>query len=484
MMPVSNKCLAGFTLVELLVVLAIISVLIALLVPAVQYMREAANRTQCFNNLKQIALAAHNYHDSFQQFPPGFSASSNTGVLVFLLPYVEQQGIYDQLPPSLALGTSGTWWTQPGMAVGADTSSSARISLFECPSASLYAANYTSGTVAYEIYPPGIGTPPPPPVFMTLGGMQSALAANPNPALQAYYNQLLGDLQAGYSTIMSILAVWQNDWNAFPGIDQYDNNQVTAANSNNLGSANTITVTLPDGTTTTVQTAGNYYLQGAAYTSDLFLGFYGSDSIQGQTVNLNTTAAGMEFIMSGMTGPGQLSSMIGNDGTVGAWTTSNYPFMSWYNDVYGPTYTWPVPANDVTPTTFNLIPNSPVDFTMGRTNYVGNSGMYGFNADPSIPSNANYANGPFYPGSSVRLTAITDGTSNTIAFGEALGGPESTAKRSFALTWMGAGIMPSYWDCQSPATYFTFGRLPSERRQFRFLRRLGQVRAQDRRQLD
>src|SRR3984893_13901116 len=79
---------SGFTLIELLVVIAIIAVLIALLFPAVQAAREAARRSQCRNNLKQIALAAHNYHDVNNTFPPAFDlllASAGVGGTAFPL---------------------------------------------------------------------------------------------------------------------------------------------------------------------------------------------------------------------------------------------------------------------------------------------------------------------------------------------------------------------------------------------------------------
>jgi prepilin-type N-terminal cleavage/methylation domain-containing protein len=91
----------GFTLIELLVVIAIIAVLIALLLPAVQQAREAARRTQCKNNLKQMGLAFHNYHDVYNKFPNGSIATSVGGWgmswYMRILPYVDQAPVFNKL---------------------------------------------------------------------------------------------------------------------------------------------------------------------------------------------------------------------------------------------------------------------------------------------------------------------------------------------------------------------------------------------------
>ncbi len=98
----SNRML-GFTLVELLVVIAIIGVLVGLLLPAVQAAREAARRMQCSNNLKQMTLAVHNYHDTFKKLPPGgitpgacCAAQSYVNWALAILPFIEQKNLQDR----------------------------------------------------------------------------------------------------------------------------------------------------------------------------------------------------------------------------------------------------------------------------------------------------------------------------------------------------------------------------------------------------
>src|SRR5262249_11142565 len=120
----------GFTLIELLVVIAIIAIQIGLLLPAVQKVREAANRTQCVNNLKQIGLAYHNYHSANEQFPSGGSNNQTApfGWGLPLLPYIEQSNLYN----SYTLGAP--FATGVGGPANNQTASNTKIKIYICPS--------------------------------------------------------------------------------------------------------------------------------------------------------------------------------------------------------------------------------------------------------------------------------------------------------------------------------------------------------------
>jgi prepilin-type N-terminal cleavage/methylation domain-containing protein/prepilin-type processing-associated H-X9-DG protein len=244
----------GFTLIELLVVIAIIAILIALLVPAVQKVREAANRTTCQNNLKQIALAAHNYDSANKALPPG-GLYAGLGHLPFLLPYVEQDAIYRQIPSAMFKldNSGGSWWGN-----GASWNAAFyTIPAFICPTDSA-------------------------------GG------------------------QAPYSSAYVFV--------------------------------------IPNSTTIT-------------------LGYWGTN------------------------------------------------------------------------------------YNLGRTNYMASAGAIG-NSNNSF---YRQYQGPFVPNVRVPLPKIPDGTSNTIAYGEVLGGPELPANRRFNLSWMGSGCMATAWDLITPSQWYSFG---------------------------
>ena len=103
---------SGFTLIELLVGIAIIGTLIGLLLPAIQKVREAANRARCQNNMKQIGLALHNHHDTHNEFPmgsrndrPQLLTAPRTTYMIELYPYLEQENTYRRWDPTVKVGT-------------------------------------------------------------------------------------------------------------------------------------------------------------------------------------------------------------------------------------------------------------------------------------------------------------------------------------------------------------------------------------------
>lgn len=134
----SVRARRGFTLIELLVVIAIIAILIGLLLPAVQKIREAANRMKCSNNLKQLGLAVHNYNDTNNALPPALQAYAYSGgvyrpyqpILVLLLPYIEQDNLYAKVMAYSGINAYDA--PVPGTPTG--TLRSQTIKTYQCPS--------------------------------------------------------------------------------------------------------------------------------------------------------------------------------------------------------------------------------------------------------------------------------------------------------------------------------------------------------------
>ncbi|HMP18492.1 MAG TPA: DUF1559 domain-containing protein, partial [Gemmatales bacterium] len=171
----------AFTLIELLVVIAIIALLMALLLPAIQKVREAANKMLCASNLRQIAIASHNYHNDYNKLPPGFLGPdragstvppAGVGVLVYLLPYLELDNIFKQLvdgtggsastiPINLKISPYNTVDARWYLANINWTLSQAKIKAFVCPSDTVNEEVPTSGVVVRcDTSNSGTGTTP------------------------------------------------------------------------------------------------------------------------------------------------------------------------------------------------------------------------------------------------------------------------------------------------------------------------------------
>jgi prepilin-type N-terminal cleavage/methylation domain-containing protein/prepilin-type processing-associated H-X9-DG protein len=184
----------GFTLVELLVVIAVIGILVALLLPAVQAARETSRRLQCLNNLKQIGIALHNYHDTLKALPFGQGGTGTRYSAVSqLLPYLEQSPLHDSLD-----------FRQPYTATVNDLARRMELPLLRCPSdlanplpqtggAVNYMANKGSGIVWRDTTGPNAGMPRPNGVFFFQSAVRLADILDGTSNTAAFSERVLAD---------------------------------------------------------------------------------------------------------------------------------------------------------------------------------------------------------------------------------------------------------------------------------------------------
>jgi prepilin-type N-terminal cleavage/methylation domain-containing protein/prepilin-type processing-associated H-X9-DG protein len=207
---------SGFTLIELLVVIAIIAILIALLLPAVQQAREAARRSQCKNNLKQLGLALHNYHDNYNMLPKtnygvtGMSSWWGTSVWTNILPYIEQSAVYNK------------WDMNRNYDQGASNGAAngpryTKIAAFNCPSDRPYA-----GTQPGNNYAVSCG-----PHWSVFNGNSTGMGAG---AFNRNAESNFRDLLDGTSNVVMVSELLHGD-NVHPSISDSDVASLTSASA-------------------------------------------------------------------------------------------------------------------------------------------------------------------------------------------------------------------------------------------------------------
>jgi len=226
-----SRLRSAFTLIELLVVIAIIAILIGLLLPAVQKVREAAARMKCQNNLKQIGIALHAYHDGIGRLPPGgandrapFGTSSSgwgSSWLTYILPYIEQDNLFRQLTFN---GSSG--WSH---ATNAQRISNVTISTYRCPSSPL--------PINCPSPPPASGTNIMMPTYVGIAGAVNSLIPGYTEARQNSGGGSTGCCSGGIATGGGVLHPYSQT--QFSGItDGLTNTIVVSEHGDFLTTAN------------------------------------------------------------------------------------------------------------------------------------------------------------------------------------------------------------------------------------------------------